>query len=383
MQIIQFNIHIFSYLLFIHSGIQPYILMLWSGHRLKGSMVQMIQLGFSIGGAVGPLVAKPFLPDLSFLEKNCTKSADNFTNTSRDESMAGEINNASATSYCPERQEIQDTVAIVRFAYIAISVLFLLPSVLFAVAFFLGEPSFLTRSLRKSGDAKQDGKELVKNRKFRIKLLTGGFVLFFLYQPVEGSLGVFLAVFVVKGLGWPNGHGSLITSVFWAALCVGRGLGIPAAAFFTPARMLMGILAVTFVGTVLLMFSPYHDTFVWIGAAVAGTGVAPFFGTAFVWFSQHINVTGRVSAVFHVATAVAGMTQPLLVGYLLDNIGHMTLPYYVTAAAAALAITFSCLESVVRYHGRRKELREHADKKEHIDVTAVPKETEMTLLSST
>ncbi len=356
--------------------------MVWSGHRLKGSMMQAIHFGFSLGAAIGPLVAKPFLPDLEFLNQNCTRIPEDAGNSSLNHSWIDSHTNVSESN-CPDEEETNAAVEFVRFAYVTVSSLVLIPMGLYVLAFFLGTPSFLAPKPQKQDIKKETSEDQndhgETDKAFRVKLLVCGFFLFFLYQPIEGSFANFSAVFVVKGLGWSNGHGSLITSLFWAALGIGRGLGIPVAAFLTPARMLVGMLGIMLLGAVLFIFSPFHDAFVWIAAAVAGMGMAPFFGTAFVWVSQYVHITGRASAVFLVATSVAGIANPYIVGYLMDNVGHMALPYYITAVTVAFTLTYVASEIYVTYHNRRKKGRPNRDKDN--DVNGFLKETEMTLLS--
>ncbi len=276
-------------------------------------------------------------------------------------------------------------VGIVRFAYVVISLLLIIPIVLFTLAFFLGAPSFLMPTPQTLHRENRDGDELSKDgthKTFRTRLLIGGFVLFFLYQPVEGSLSNFLAVFVVKGLGWPNGHGSLITSVFWTALGMGRGLSIPVAPFLSPTHMLMGSLGITFVGAALLIFSPYHVTFVWVSAAVAGMGMGPFFAAGYVWLSQYISITGWVSSLFVAASAVAGIANPYIVGYLLDNYGHMSLPYYETAAVASFLLTYLSLQLFATSYTRKVQNRSNERTEFASECLIETKDIEMTLLSS-
>ncbi len=276
-------------------------------------------------------------------------------------------------------------VGIVRFAYVVISLLLIIPIVLFTLAFFMGAPSFLMPTPQTLHGENRDGDELSKDgthKTFRTKLLIGGFVLFFLYQPVEGSLSNFLAVFVVKGLGWPNGHGSLITSVFWAALGIARGLSIPVAPFLSETHMLMGSLGITFVGAALLIFSSYHVTLVWVSAALTGMGMGPIFAAGYVWLSQYISITGWVSSLFVAALAVAGIANPYIVGYLLDNYGHMALPYYETAAVASFLLTYLSLELFATRYTRKIQNRNNECSELASECLTETKDIEMTLLSS-
>ncbi len=348
---------------------------LWRGHRLTGPMTQMLQFLFAIGAAAGPLTAKSFLPDLNFLDQNCSSVPGNFTNITHYWPIPGQKN--VSLPLCPNETEVTKFVGSVRFAYVTVSVLVIIPMALFTLAFFLDTPSCLLPKAQKLDGTNQDAEE-VKDKQLRLKLLVGGFIIFFLYQPVEDSFGNFSAIFVVKGLGWPNGHGSLIASNFWAAFCVGRLSGVPSAAFLSPERMLLGLLSGTVIGGALLIFSAYHDAFVWISATMVGLSIGPFNGTAFLWVSQYVNISGRVSAVFHVAVALGGVADPFIVGYLQDNCGHSSLPYYVTALTATFFITYLILDVIVRCHSRKKK---GAESVLQIDVINLPKETEMTLLS--
>ena len=79
---------------------------------------------------------------------------------------------------------------------------------------------------------------------------------------------------------------------------------------------------------VLMMFIPsLGDTIMFLSVAIAGFSVSMLFGSMFLWASQYIKVTGFVSGVC-LTGASLGMTVGFpMVGYLLENVGHMWMVY--------------------------------------------------------
>ena len=81
----------------------------------------------------------------------------------------------------------------------------------------------------------------------RITVLILLFILFFTYVGMEVAFGTFIYTMVTSTIYSPmdKTQGTLLNTVFWAALAVGRGLAIPISVKFSP-KSLQKIIKVSF-----------------------------------------------------------------------------------------------------------------------------------------
>ncbi|MBW6454456.1 MAG: MFS transporter [Trueperaceae bacterium] len=117
--------------------------------------------------------------------------------------------------------------------------------------------------------------------------LAGGVVLFsalmFLYVAVEVATAAWAPTHLAEALGVAGS--ALAVSVFWGALTAGRFLAAAFAARLRPADLILGGMALTFVGIGLA----HAPAVALAGYALVGLGLAPVFPTAVVWIDRHFG----------------------------------------------------------------------------------------------
>eukprot|EP00919_Chromeraceae_sp_WS-2016_P071373 GHVR01169057.1.p1 GENE.GHVR01169057.1~~GHVR01169057.1.p1 ORF type:complete len:195 (-),score=22.34 GHVR01169057.1:27-611(-) len=194
-----------------------------------------------------------------------------------------------------------------------------------------------------------------------------------MYAWVEAVLGSFVATFVVEGLQWEKYKGSIITSVMWGSMGVGRLLGVPLSAFFTPLQMVYADLFLTTTAIGIMLLSTYTtDILMWIGASLAGLAMGTTFPSAILWAEGYIHVDGQAGGIFVASSSVGGMTGPVLVGYLFQTFSHMWLIYF-TMGASILNLLFMMIADVVATRYKKKVDSKQTEKELDVDF-------EMTLL---
>jgi fucose permease len=117
--------------------------------------------------------------------------------------------------------------------------------------------------------------------------LAGGVVLFaalmFLYVAVEVATAAWAPTHLAEALGVAGS--ALAVSVFWGALTAGRFLAAAFASRLRPADLILGGMALTFVGVGLA----HVPAVALVGYALVGLGLAPVFPTAVVWIDRHFG----------------------------------------------------------------------------------------------
>ena len=87
--------------------------------------------------------------------------------------------------------------------------------------------------------------------------------------------GSFLAAFVVKGLGWPNKYGALITTTFWAFYGFSKLCSISLFAIMSPRNIIVPSVAINIAGLISLLFVQLCEVKVWIGVVITALGLGP------------------------------------------------------------------------------------------------------------
>jgi fucose permease len=250
--------------------------------------------------------------------------------------------------------------------------------VFFFVLFFYSKPRCAF------GKTKQDKKIAAtptseqSDKWYRIEMLVLMFAFFVVYLWLEAIPGRFVAMFVVKGLGWRNKYGALITSLFWGSNGLGRVIGIPLSTVMTPRNMLITDMLVTTFAVILLWFSPMHSSIPWVGSAILGYGLATIFASVVLWVDTYMEVTGTATGVFLAGASFGSMTAPLLTGVLFDDFGYMWFVYILFIANCLLVLLYAALTIRVKRHGKRqkptkddKEGSELALDEQHVNLTSV------------
>merc|ERR1719499_177318 len=195
--------------------------------------------------------------------------------------------------------------------------------------FFPGAIAFLALSRGPQPPMVQDVEESsAAGATASIVILTGAFL--FVYVGIEVAFGGYIDLFVVRWLGASEVQGAGLTSVYWIALSISRGVAAAVTSFVHHARylvwhLLLGIFSITALcvmtvgGSDAAPVSPIEHWTVVLSTFLFGFALGPLFPGALL-VAEELNAgkslperdTGRI-----VGAAAAGeMSLPLLVGWL-------------------------------------------------------------------
>ena len=336
---------------------QSYCVNLWLKSRFKEPLLQTLHALWSLGAAIGPFVAKPFLVELNddVVDTMMTTTTSYYNNTTRllqliDNSSASQeiINGSLESTNASYSDPMLHDVAKARYAYLSMGVIFLVCGLPF-IALFLydnirnckkGKRTVNTDTKEKlATKSSTDESKVASNRCLSTSFLLMLFVFTFLEVCVEGIPVAYFFSFCIKQLQWPIFDATMLLSVFFWAHFSGRIAAIPLSAFLRPRTMLMTNLIVTVVAYHLLILVNFAPFIMWISAATAGFAVASSYPTMVLWASEAIPVTGLVGSVMVVGFSVSNSSGPMFVGVLFGSYSPMWM-VYILAIVSVLHILF-------------------------------------------
>lgn len=112
-----------------------------------------------------------------------------------------------------------------------------------------------------------------------------------------------------------------LTAAFWAALTIGRLVGIPLSLRFPVSRLILVDVLGCSLSLVVILAWPGTRSALWLGTLGLGASIASIFPNSLSFASQHITITGKVTSLFFVGTSLGGMLVPWLVGQLIEPLG--------------------------------------------------------------
>jgi FHS family Na+ dependent glucose MFS transporter 1 len=131
-----------------------------------------------------------------------------------------------------------------------------------------------------------------------------------------------------------------LTSGFWLAFTIGRGISIPVAARFNPVQ----ILTVSFLGGLsalaLAIFAPDSINMLWGATLALGFFIAPIWATGYNLAGQSIRLTATISSIIILGDSMGAVVLPWVTGQAIERFGAQTMPKLVFASLAINAIVF-------------------------------------------
>jgi MFS transporter, FHS family, Na+ dependent glucose transporter 1 len=126
---------------------------------------------------------------------------------------------------------------------------------------------------------------------------------------------------------------SLITSIFWGSLTLGRLIAIPVSKKVSLALMLLFNLSLLVVVLGLILIWPLRLWMMWVGSAGMGLATSVLFPTILSFAESKLNMTGRVTGLFFLGSGLGMMVLPMVLGQVYENFGGYQMLLMLFAAA--------------------------------------------------
>jgi fucose permease len=170
---------------------------------------------------------------------------------------------------------------------------------------------------------------------------------FFLYTGLEAAAGTWAYSLFTESRGVAASGAGLWTSVYWAALTVGR-VASGAVIGLVPARFLLRFSIIGLVFGASLVWFNFTDLFGFLGLALMGLSLAPIFPTLIATTPERLGPAHTANAVgFQIAAAVLGQSLlPAGLGLLAGRLGLEVIGPALVASAVLLLALYETLAAV-------------------------------------
>jgi len=336
----------------LDTGCNVLILDIWTGGE-SGPYMHSLHFVFGIGAFVAPVLAKPFLLNVS--------TSDVHGNLKEDEPSL--YNSSSRNSTIEVGQS--GSVWTIQTLYSIIG------SYSFLVAFgflFYYILDLKTHSNHKdnTSDQNQENKTNQDRDKCNKILLTCIISLFFFfYVGMEVTYGTFVSTFGVESaLGLSRQQGSDITAIFWGSFAVMRGIAIVAAIWVVPSIIMAASFLCCMVGSICLaIWGQSSIIFLQVGTGALGVGAASIYATGLLWFEQRVAVTNKIGALFVLSASAGCDVFPIVVGQFIGK--HPMVFMYVQVGVLIACILMFIVATLIGRGMQPQNIIKNIEMKEH------------------
>ncbi|XP_046573090.1 sodium-dependent glucose transporter 1A-like [Haliotis rubra] len=345
--------------------------------------MQFLHFSFAIGTVISPLTVEPFLLEKGAINTTChhTIMTENISklNDIQPDSMylrystLNASNDTVSSSGCPQPKTR------VQFAYLIAGILSLMSGILIYL-----ESCLNRRTMTSDSKAKDDHRNPRVLPRWLTGLVLALLALMNFFHCACGMVIIgYLMVFCVSERGWSKDRTAQLASGFWAGVAAARLLGVFIIRFLAPAKLLFICNATVTLTLAALWLSVVvdSDSGFTVCIIVVAVGLGIIFPTGICFVENDImKVTGVVTSIIMIAGHCQGMLNPLLLGYLMQEVSMMWYVYLsfideVICFLAVIALVIVVKVLVSRYGVDREprleaeELREKDSDKTDESVT--------------
>jgi FHS family Na+ dependent glucose MFS transporter 1 len=153
--------------------------------------------------------------------------------------------------------------------------------------------------------------------------------LFVLYVGLELGFGNWVYTYALTLNLANESSAAQLNSAFWGAFTIGRLLGILTAARMRSQTILFMDLAGCIVSTAIILIWRDSVLALWVGTIGLGLFMASIFATILMLASERIHVTGAITGLFLVGSALGSALLPYFIGQVFVQVGPQAMPVIV------------------------------------------------------
>lgn len=169
-------------------------------------------------------------------------------------------------------------------------------------------------------------------------------LLLFLYVGVENAVGGWVATYVFRYCQLTLANASIIVSVFWLALLLGRWIGSMILKVAPERAVLLPSIAISLVAVIMLL-APHDRAQVIAAVALAGLGFGPVFPIGVSRMLSRIRELRNTGWVFAI-TASGGAVLPWLTGLASTKEQSLRTGFVVPAVALGIILLLAAVENL-------------------------------------
>lgn len=153
--------------------------------------------------------------------------------------------------------------------------------------------------------------------------------LFVLYVGLELGFGNWVYTYALTLNLANESSAAQLNSAFWGAFTIGRLLGILTAARMRSQTILFMDLAGCIISTAVVLLWRDSVLALWVGTIGLGLFMASIFATILMLASERIHVTGAITGLFLVGSALGSALLPYFIGQVFVQVGPQAMPVIV------------------------------------------------------
>jgi len=146
-------------------------------------------------------------------------------------------------------------------------------------------------------------------------------IIFILYVGAEVAFAGWLYTNTITLHPGNESVAGYLTTAFWVAFTVGRLVAIPISTRISSRSILLIDFAGCLVSLGLFLALSTSLTALWIGTVGLGLFMASIFPTMLIFSEHRLRLSGKVSGIIFGASALGGMTVPLIIGQVFEAAG--------------------------------------------------------------
>ena len=209
--------------------------------------------------------------------------------------------------------------------------------------------------LQKLNEENSEVEDTVKTYKYPAFCIL--FLFMLLYVRSESSYGGLLFMYTVKSrVNFDKQTAANVTAVFWGMFTIARVFSIVLALLKVRASVMMTLNVTGSVTAILiLVFFPHNNIAVWITSALLGASFASIFPTAMTWMSEHLPISGKATSVVIAGGNMGDIAIPSSIAALIGNVDPDTFVYSVLVLIVLSAVLLVLLFLTTAVYQKRHE----------------------------
>ena len=178
-----------------------------------------------------------------------------------------------------------------------------------------------------------------KNDAWLIVLIS---LVFACYNGISTAFGGLIYTYALTTKLANATNAAYLTSVFWAALSIGRLVAIPLAIRFNPRAILRADFGGALVSLLAMLFWPHSLAAVVVTCAGLGFAVASIYPTTMSMSGQLMTLSGKVTGLFAIGSSAGAMVVPWVIGQFFESAGpqSMTIILVINCLLALVVLAF-------------------------------------------
>lgn len=326
-----------------------HLIFIWGPEN--GPYMQAIQFAFAVGGIISPLATAPFLLPITDDKNNNNSYSINATENVTFSQQVELVTFSPQMELVTFSRQSEFQKSRLYIAYSITAALCLSSAAPFLVLYF--QKRNPTRTQKQNDESEEENEQKISTC-LKCVTLTNILSILGIFGVLESMAAQYIPAFCTTYLNWNKKDGSTLMSLYWVTFGIGRFSGIFLIKYIHFVKILMFFEVFLILDSAAFLLSSMYNFHVgvWIFGALVGFALSIVFPVLITWTENEMfRVTGIIAALFLLGGSSLRMLNPLLLGYLMDEVSPMYFCYLLIGysfVSLALCFLLYCLSRTLR-----------------------------------